>query len=161
MVVASRVTFTRLTRLPIYGATFCRTPKPWGNFKIDLIRNFSHGKCATQIMSGHSMEAPYSIASIPRPIDDTNGRAYASPIFGVRDSRKRKRHEVVVGVDGESVNLYSVNNALDACTVATDLVSRSNLNEISPLTPCLRKHTSATRQYHFMCEEQPTRRLGE
>ena len=54
------------------------------------------------------MEAPYSIASIPRPIDDQSGRSLASPIYGIRDLRKRKRYEVVVGVDGESVNLYSV-----------------------------------------------------
>lgn len=54
------------------------------------------------------MEAPYSIASIPRPIDSTDGRRWASPVHGIRDSKKRKRHEVVIGVDGESVNLYNV-----------------------------------------------------
>jgi hypothetical protein len=61
-------------------------------------------------MSGSGMEAPYAIASIPTPIDGVNGRIYAAPIHGVRASRKRKRHEVVVGVDGESVNLYNVND---------------------------------------------------
>jgi hypothetical protein len=81
-------------------------------------------------MSGDGMEAPYSIASIPRPIDDTNGRAYASPIHGLRDSKKRKRHEVVVGVDGESVNLYNVNKSLYACTTAADPISRSSLKEV-------------------------------
>lgn len=55
------------------------------------------------------MEAPYSIASIPTPIDDANGRCRPAPVYGIRQSKKRKRHEVVVGVDGESVNLYNVN----------------------------------------------------
>ena len=61
-------------------------------------------------MSGSGMEAPYAIASIPTPIDSVNGGVYAATVCGIRDSRKRKRHEVVVAVDGESVNLYNVND---------------------------------------------------
>ena len=56
------------------------------------------------------MEAPYAIASIPTPIDGVNGGIYAATVSGIGDSRKRKRHEVVVGVDGEIVNLYNVND---------------------------------------------------
>ena len=54
------------------------------------------------------MEAPYTIASLPKPLDSTNGRTQAAPVYGFRESRKRKRHEVTVGVDGESVNIYNV-----------------------------------------------------
>ncbi|KAK6435426.1 hypothetical protein LTR95_008385 [Oleoguttula sp. CCFEE 5521] len=55
-----------------------------------------------------TLEAPYSIASLPKPLDATGGKTYAAPVYSYRASRKRKRHEVVVGVDGESVNIYNV-----------------------------------------------------
>jgi hypothetical protein len=54
------------------------------------------------------MEAPYTIASLPKPLDAEHGSIYASPVFSYRGLRKRKRHEVVVGVDGESLNIYNV-----------------------------------------------------
>ncbi|KAI7233017.1 hypothetical protein KC330_g5604 [Hortaea werneckii] len=54
------------------------------------------------------MEAPFAIASLPKPLDAENGKVRAAPVFGVRESRKRKRHEVAVGVDGESVNVYNI-----------------------------------------------------
>ncbi|RMY76501.1 hypothetical protein D0863_01909 [Hortaea werneckii] len=54
------------------------------------------------------MEAPFAIASLPKPLDAENGKVRAAPVFGIRESRKRKRHEVAVGVDGESVNVYNI-----------------------------------------------------
>lgn len=54
------------------------------------------------------MEAPYTIASLPKPLDAENGNIYASPVYSFRGLKKRKRHEVVVGVDGESLNIYNV-----------------------------------------------------
>jgi len=54
------------------------------------------------------MEAPYTIASLPKPLDKENGQTRATPVYGLKDSKKRKRHEVVVGVDGESVSIYNV-----------------------------------------------------
>lgn len=55
-----------------------------------------------------TMEAPYTIASLPKPLDAETGSIYAAPVFSYRGLKKRKRHEVVVGVDGESVNIYNV-----------------------------------------------------
>lgn len=55
-----------------------------------------------------TMEAPYTIASLPKPLDAEYGSIYASPVFSYRGLKKRKRHEVVVGVDGESLNIYNV-----------------------------------------------------
>lgn len=55
-----------------------------------------------------TMEAPYTIASLPKPLDAENGSIYASPVHSFRDLKKRKRHEVVVGVDGESLTVYNV-----------------------------------------------------
>lgn len=54
------------------------------------------------------MEAPYTIVSLPKPLDAENGSIFASPVYSFRGLKKRKRHEVVVGVDGESLNIYNV-----------------------------------------------------
>ncbi|OQN97385.1 hypothetical protein B0A48_16544 [Cryoendolithus antarcticus] len=57
-----------------------------------------------------TLEAPYAIASLPKPLDAIDGKTYAAPVYSYRNSRKRKRHEVVVGVDGESVSIYNVSS---------------------------------------------------
>lgn len=59
-------------------------------------------------MAGTGIEAPYTLVSLPKPLDRETGRIQAAPVFGLRESKKRKRHEVVVGIDGESVNIYNV-----------------------------------------------------
>lgn len=61
----------------------------------------------TPTMSG-SIEIYSTVASLPLPFDAENGRTYAAPVTSFSGSRKRKRHEVVAGVDGESVNIYNV-----------------------------------------------------
>ncbi|TKA78677.1 hypothetical protein B0A55_04503 [Friedmanniomyces simplex] len=54
------------------------------------------------------MEAPYTIASLAKPLDSDHGTIQASPVCGIRGSKKRKRHEVAVGIDGESVDIYNI-----------------------------------------------------
>ncbi|KAK5118946.1 hypothetical protein LTR62_000157 [Meristemomyces frigidus] len=54
------------------------------------------------------METPFTIATLPKPLDGESGRTYATPVYSVRAGQKRKRHEVAVGVDGEGVNIYNV-----------------------------------------------------
>lgn len=56
-----------------------------------------------------SIGNPTVIATLPRPIDRLNGRYVVSDVHGgIRGSRKRKRAELVVGVDGEGLNIYDV-----------------------------------------------------
>ena len=61
-------------------------------------------------MAAHagSIEAPYTIASFSSPLDRERGRVQASSVVEIKRSRKRKRHEVAIGVDGEGVNIYNV-----------------------------------------------------
>jgi hypothetical protein len=54
------------------------------------------------------MEAPYVIAQLPKPFDKEYGGVQAAPVYAVGAGKKRKRHEVAVGIDGESVNIYNV-----------------------------------------------------
>jgi hypothetical protein len=59
--------------------------------------------------SGFSLQSPYVIASLPKPIDHKKGRYVVGDVYGgALGSKKRKRSELVVGVDGEGVNLYDV-----------------------------------------------------
>jgi hypothetical protein len=49
------------------------------------------------------------VASLPRPIDRSKGRYVVGEVYGgVPGSKKRKRSELAVGIDGEGVNLYDV-----------------------------------------------------
>ena len=59
-------------------------------------------------MAGASIEAPYVIASLPKPLTREHGHVLSAPVHSLQGSKKRKRHEVAVGVDGEAVNIYSV-----------------------------------------------------
>jgi hypothetical protein len=56
-----------------------------------------------------SIQAPTVIAALPRPIDRSSGRYVASDVHsGNRGSRKRKRTELAVGIDGEGLSIYDV-----------------------------------------------------
>ncbi|KXT12580.1 hypothetical protein AC579_2100 [Pseudocercospora musae] len=57
-----------------------------------------------------SIGEPYVIATLPPPFDPEHGKTHAGVVHSLNGSRKRKRHEIVVGVDGESVNVYNVQN---------------------------------------------------
>ena len=72
------------------------------------------------------MEAPYTIASLPKPLDAENGTIYAAPVFSYRGLKKRKRHEVIVGVDGESLNIYNVRSRKSLGTSDILTINRSS-----------------------------------
>ena len=55
------------------------------------------------------LQTPHAIAPLPRPIDHSNGRYVVGEVLGgAIGSKKRKRPELVVGIDGEGVNIYDV-----------------------------------------------------
>ena len=71
-------------------------------------------------MSG-GIEEPYTIAALAKPLDAEHGRIVGAPVHNIAGSRKRKRHEVAVGVDGESVSIYNVwADTFQARCVCTD-----------------------------------------
>ena len=61
------------------------------------------------------MESPYTVTSLSRPLDSEHGKIQAAAIHSFRGLKKRKRHEMVVGVDGESLNIYNVCSGLLHC----------------------------------------------
>jgi hypothetical protein len=63
----------------------------------------------TKMSSRVSLQTPYVVASLPRPIDRSTGRYVVGDVYGgAPGSKKRKRSELAVGVDGEGVNIYDV-----------------------------------------------------
>ncbi|KAF2138747.1 uncharacterized protein K452DRAFT_233813 [Aplosporella prunicola CBS 121167] len=58
--------------------------------------------------SGKELEAPHTLASLPKPIDALNGRTLASTVYSLSGARKRKRSEIAVAVDGDGLSIYNV-----------------------------------------------------
>jgi len=55
------------------------------------------------------MEKPYVVATLPQPLNNNDGNYLAAEVYGVSPgSKKRKRSEIAVGINGEGVNLYDV-----------------------------------------------------
>ncbi|KAG9238005.1 hypothetical protein BJ875DRAFT_452378 [Amylocarpus encephaloides] len=62
--------------------------------------------------SKFSLQRPYVVAPLPKPIDRSSGRYVVADVYGGAPSqKKRKRSEVAVGIDGEGVNLYDIGSS--------------------------------------------------
>ncbi|KAG6033732.1 hypothetical protein E4U40_004978 [Claviceps sp. LM458 group G5] len=61
------------------------------------------------MVSDYKIHRPYVLATLPRPLDHTDGRIVAREVYGQRyGEKKRKRMELVVGVDGETASIYDI-----------------------------------------------------
>ncbi|USP81965.1 hypothetical protein yc1106_09239 [Curvularia clavata] len=60
--------------------------------------------------SDQPIGAPFTLASLSKPIGSTNGRVHAAGVCSISGIKKRKRTEIAVGVDGEGVSIYSLQN---------------------------------------------------
>jgi hypothetical protein len=59
--------------------------------------------------SKFSLQRPYVVATLPKPLDHDHGRYVIGEVFGGAPGlKKRKRSELVVGIDGEGLNIYDV-----------------------------------------------------
>jgi hypothetical protein len=54
--------------------------------------------------SSYSIETPVTLLALPGPASGIR----AGPVQSISGSRKRKRTEIVLGSDGQSVNIYDV-----------------------------------------------------
>lgn len=60
------------------------------------------------MLSSREIETPHTLASLQRPIDSANGRTLAAAVYSLSGSKKRKRSEIAVSIDGEGISVYSV-----------------------------------------------------
>jgi hypothetical protein len=51
---------------------------------------------------------PSVLTQLPRPLQASTGKTQIGEVFSLVESRKRKRYEVVVAVDGEGLSIYNV-----------------------------------------------------
>jgi hypothetical protein len=58
--------------------------------------------------SDQAIGAPFTLASLSKPISSTNGHVHAAGVCSISGVKKRKRTEITVGIDGEGVSIYSV-----------------------------------------------------
>lgn len=66
--------------------------------------------------SEYKIHRPYVLAALPRPLDHTDGRIVAREVYGQRHGeKKKKRMEVVIGVDGEAASIYDVGCLIKSC----------------------------------------------
>lgn len=57
----------------------------------------------------YKIHRPFVLAMLPRPLDHTKGNIVTREVYGQKDgSKKRKRTELVVGIDGENTSIYDV-----------------------------------------------------
>lgn len=62
------------------------------------------------------MDAPYTIATLPKPLDEEHGQIAVAPVYALKGSKKRKRHEVAATVDGEGISIYNVSSMAPVST---------------------------------------------
>lgn len=56
-----------------------------------------------------STQSADTLITLPRPLGSAEGQYQATTVWGWENgSRKRKRSEIAVGIDGEGVNIYNV-----------------------------------------------------
>ena len=53
------------------------------------------------------IKQPVVLARLPRSLQENSQPQYG-PVYGLTGCQKRKRHEVSIAIDGNSVNLYDV-----------------------------------------------------
>ncbi|KAF7117997.1 hypothetical protein CNMCM5793_007366 [Aspergillus hiratsukae] len=54
------------------------------------------------------LQPPSVLAQLPRPLHASTGKTQIGEVYSLAESKKRKRYEVVVAVDGEAVNIYNI-----------------------------------------------------
>ena len=54
------------------------------------------------------LQSPQVLAKLPKSLEGDKSRIYAADVHTVARGKKRKRSELVVAVDNESINLYNV-----------------------------------------------------
>ncbi|KAG9197136.1 hypothetical protein G6514_002234 [Epicoccum nigrum] len=60
--------------------------------------------------SDKEIGAPFTLASLSKSVGSTNGRIHATGVCSISGIKKRKRTEIVVGVEGECISIYSLQN---------------------------------------------------
>ncbi|KAH3979409.1 hypothetical protein HBH64_041650 [Parastagonospora nodorum] len=61
-------------------------------------------------MSFNEIGAAFTLATLSKPVCSTNGRIHAASVCSLSGIKKRKRTEIAVGLNGEGISIYSLQN---------------------------------------------------
>jgi hypothetical protein len=56
------------------------------------------------------LQAPSLLAQLPRPLEASSGKIHVGEVYGFAASKKRRRYEIAVAIDGEAVSIYDVSD---------------------------------------------------
>ena len=70
------------------------------------------------------IQRPYTLATLPVPLNASHGKILAADIHSLSGPRKRKRPELAVAVDNDGINIYSVFLATVILLYNTDTLFR-------------------------------------
>lgn len=74
------------------------------------------------------MQEPLTLAEFPKNLIAPNGKILVADVYGLVGARKRKRSELAVALDNDSVNLYDVRFNAD---LEEQLLTETGLDSIS------------------------------
>lgn len=89
--------------------TFCPTTF---DIKIPRYYNFGFYRVDLLVLDEDELvkmiQKPYTLVELPKNPIAPNGRTFASDIYALVGSKKRKRSELAIALDNESINIYDV-----------------------------------------------------
>jgi hypothetical protein len=65
---------------------------------------------------------PSVLTQLPRPLQASTGKTQVGEVFSLVESKKRKRYEIAVAVDGEGLNIYNVRKIMFLLRVLDSLI---------------------------------------
>lgn len=111
--------------------------------------------------SNFHIQKPYVLASLPRSLAQVDGKSVVGEVYGQRPGvKKRRRAEVVVGIDGESANIYDI--ASSRLITSYPVPPQAKFS----CAPCsVRLRSSASKdatvaRYTYIATREPARKLS-
>jgi hypothetical protein len=109
-------------------------------------------RALTAMSAAFSIEKPTVVATLPRPVDQSIGRYVVSEVHGgIPGSRKRKRSELAVGVDGEGLSIYDVRLQCFAQAMETLTNKMVRLSPQNSSLPTRFLHSRPSPVLHVQC----------
>ncbi|KAH8705293.1 hypothetical protein BGW36DRAFT_285663 [Talaromyces proteolyticus] len=100
---------------------------------------------------------PSVLAQLPRPLQVSTGKTQVGEVFSLADSKKRKRYEVAVAVDGEGLNIYNVQSPK---LITSHAVPPQSVFSCRPCALRRRvKEKSAVKRHIYCAVERPQKQI--
>lgn len=122
------------------------------------------------------LQEPYTLAEFPKNLIAPNGKILVADVYGLLGARKRKRSELAVALDNDSVNLYdvcastptwknnySLNLILDSISKAHHILfyfARGSLYLSTMLIPVSITTTWSHSQTHILLRQRPQTKIA-